>query len=253
MARAKRTVRAEARRRYRAQLATDEDADLDDPVEVTTPERPEGPSRTASGARPASPARPGLMRAFSESFRPLDLRGDLAYLPMLLRHRSVIVPSVISIVATIAVVAVIAPRLSVPNADVTIVDSLGFYIYQIFVWTPIGAAFLAGFLAQRASWLAGLVVSVVAAVCFLLSVPALLNLSPTPTSGAALTEVVDLQSTIGQSILVSLPTGALAAAFAAWYRRFLATISPNRQRRAQGKSSRDASRRSRNTRPVRGR
>jgi hypothetical protein len=189
------------------------------------------------------------MSAFSTSFRPLDLRGDLAYLPQLLRHRSVVVPSAISIVATIAVVSVIGPRLSVANPEVSILDSLGFYVYQIFVWTPIGAAFLAGFLAQRASWLAGLAVSVVAAVCFVLSVPALLNLAPTPTSGATLTESVDIQSTIGQSILVSLPTGALAAAFAAWYRRFLGTISPNRQRRTQGKATRG----SRNARPVRGR
>jgi hypothetical protein len=239
LARAKRTDRAEARRRYRAHLATEDDAGLEEPGDDAPTQRPGGPNRPPTAAQPATPARPGLMSAFSKSFRPLDLRGDLAYLPTLLRHRSVIVPSLISIISTIAVVTVIVPRLDAPQPSTSILDSLGFYIYEIFVWTPIGAGFLAGFLAQRAGWLAGLVVTVVASVCFALSWPALETLA----------EGVDLQNTVAQSILFSLPTGALAGAFAAWYRRFLATISPNRQRRAQGKSSRGA----RNARPVRGR
>ena len=87
MARAKRTDRAEARRRYRATLI-----DETEPMELggrfradeaeATADRPASRSR-ARAAAPAPPASRGRAScgAFRAAFRPTDLRGDLAALP----------------------------------------------------------------------------------------------------------------------------------------------------------------------------
>ena len=101
MARAKRTDRAEARRRYRAANAEplDDLDDLDDELlaaetdprrpRATPPAREVRPGRRRGdrdgriGARP----RPSIGAAFRSAFRPIDLRGDLRALPRLLINR----------------------------------------------------------------------------------------------------------------------------------------------------------------------
>ncbi len=97
MARAKRTDRAEARRRHRSEqaLAGVDDAALDAPeVEATTPARP------APGATTA--VRPGFATAFREAFRPLDIRADLRALPSLVRHRALWIPVLLTIAQRLA-------------------------------------------------------------------------------------------------------------------------------------------------------
>jgi hypothetical protein len=98
VARAKRTDRAEARRRYRAQLAAEGRDEEVDPAEdgepagaSPVPNRP--PQRRAAAPPPATPQRPGIGYAFRAAFRPANFREDLAALPGLLRHRSVCRPS----------------------------------------------------------------------------------------------------------------------------------------------------------------
>jgi len=179
LARAKRTARAEARRRYRTQLLSESEADLSDDVESDRPaQRPVPP-------RPAVPRRVGFRAAFGQAFHPVDFRADLAYLPTLVRERAVIIPVAISLVATLLFVLLIAPRLRLPNAQPTFLDGAGVYLYQIFVWPPpIGAAFLAGFLAKRASWLAGILVTAVGTLCVLASADAFLAI-PGATTGTA--------------------------------------------------------------------
>ena len=78
MARAKRTDRAEARRRYRAEMADAEGA-----VEGTEGEAPSGaaPARPASKQVSSPPGRLGIGAAFRQSFHPINVRADLMALP----------------------------------------------------------------------------------------------------------------------------------------------------------------------------
>lgn len=226
MARAKRTDRAEARRRYRAsQGFTDAEldaAELDD----TTPASSAGAStggvrqgRQSGGTSPAMPQRIGIGQAFRMSFRPLDLRGDLAAFPRIAtRTKALIVPIALTVVATILVIVV--------GANGTELGSvLTNFVYQYFVFTPaIGGVFIAGFLAPRASWMLGIVVGLVAAICFsivVLSFPD--QVPPLATTG---------EQAASSAFFVSPMMGALFASAAAWYRRFLALSSPKRARQA---------------------
>ena len=92
MARAKRTARAEARRRYRAEHPQEVDglddaddmAELDDGRPTPRADRPSDPGR---------PSRGGGLRAFREAYQPADFRGDLRTLPALLTSRAVTIPT----------------------------------------------------------------------------------------------------------------------------------------------------------------
>src|SRR6186997_1380988 len=82
VARAKRTDRAEARRRYRAELAqeaqTADDASTEGaaPASASSPRPAKGP-KPATPAQPPAPARPSFRNAFRAAFRSPDLPGDL--------------------------------------------------------------------------------------------------------------------------------------------------------------------------------
>jgi hypothetical protein len=168
VARAKRTDRAEARRRYRAQLAAEGTGEDLDPAEEADPAaEARGPDRTpprrAASTPPPTP-RPGIGNAFRAAFRPANLREDLAGLPRLVRHRSVWLPALISIGTTV-VLLVTGGR-----------DVISALIYQYFIVTPpIGAIFLSGFLAPRASYLTGALAGLVGAVCLAILVAASSN------------------------------------------------------------------------------
>ena len=102
VARAKRTNRTEARRRYRAeQVAPDGDSTTDVVVE-TAPAKGKGTSSAAparsKGAAPAP--RPGIMASFRAAYRPVDLRGDLRAAPMVLTHWGFLVACAIAIAAS---------------------------------------------------------------------------------------------------------------------------------------------------------
>ena len=227
MARAKRTDRAEARRRYRASVADPieaDESDLDD--ETATPAEKSGPARPA----PAVAPRPGILSAFRSSFRRIELRDDLRALPQLLRHWSFLVPVVLSGVAVV---------LTEYYPKEPIAAAVGQYFSGV---APLGAVFIAGFFAPRAAWLVGALVSLASA--------AFLSLSYI-VRFAGLPDNVFVDLGVGQQLLVStseikasLPGvitqaltagplyGAFFAAAAAWYKRFLNRASPNRQRPA---------------------
>jgi hypothetical protein len=214
VARAKRTARAEARRRYRAEQA---------PVEVPQDEPSDAPSaNTTDGGtdpRPAPEARRGIAAAFREAFRPLDLRGDLRTFPTTVRSKALWIPIVLTLISTGLFIA--APPTS--TSDWT--GLLTSFLFQYFIVTPgIGAAFIAGFLAPRASWLLGAIVGVVSAACYTFLglggyIPVAAN-APRP----AAQDVVLAAFTIGPTL------GAFFASAAAWYRRFLTLNNPNRGR-----------------------
>lgn len=211
MARAKRTERAAARRRYRAATEAEvvEPGATDD--EPATPRRP-APARSTGEA-----VRLGIGGALRASFHPLRLREDLAALPSLVTHRSLWLPVLVTIVSTVAVVVTGGK------------DAITPFLFAYFVQTPaLGGVFLAGFLAPRASWLLGAIVGLVAAVGYvaiLSIVPG--AISPTAPGGAKLEEIAF------SAFLLSPIMGGLFAALAAWYRRFLTLTNPNRGRRPQ--------------------
>jgi hypothetical protein len=216
VARAKRTERAAARRRYRA--ATDP-AMIED-EEETIDDRP---SRTAPTTRPSGDvARMGIGAALRASIHPLRVREDFAALPSLVTNKALWLPVLVTVASTVAVVATGGK------------DSITAILFAYFVQTPaIGGVFLAGFLAPRASWLLGAIVGIVAAIGYV----AVLTLVPgalTPTApGAATMESVAISAFILSPIM-----GALFASAAAWYRRFLTLTNPNRGRRNQGPQKR---------------
>lgn len=222
MARAKRTARADARRRYRAEHNLPEESEA--VVEASSA------AATARGkggtpARPASdaPARIGIGAAFRLSFRPLDLRGDIAALPFLLtRTKALWLPLLLVVGSTIA--------FAITKGE----DLVTQFMFAYFVQTPaIGGVFIAGFLAPRASWLLGLIVGLVSAICYTILIAtvfsAVVAASPTPSAA---------QDAIISAFLLSPVFGAFFAAAAAWYRRFLQLSNPNRGRQQQAKARR---------------
>ena len=223
MARAKRTARADARRRHRAQVG--------DALPVTGGPEPEGATtepapptggpairRTVPGPgsrdrgerltqeRPAPAG--GIRNAFRLAFRPLTLREDIALLPRLLRNRAFWLPCLLAAVTVAAVVAF-------QGRELVSQFLLTYFVYP----PPIGGLFLAGFLAPRASYLLGALVGIVTSVLLAVVVAA----APALFQGA----------TPSQALVAGLVTSPLAGIFfasaAAWYRRFLHLASPARQ------------------------
>jgi hypothetical protein len=226
VARAKRTARADARRRYRAEHNLPEEAALDEEVETGSPSA----RNTSTSTQAAGPARIGISQAFRMSFRSVDVRADLAALPFLAVHTKALwLPVLLVIGSTIAFAATGGQ------------DLVTQFMFAYFIQAPaIGGVFLAGFLAPRASWLLGIIVGVVAAACYAVLVlyfpRALAVVLPTPS---------EAQDAIFAAFLLSPVMGAFFAAAAAWYRRFLQLSNPNRQRRTQGKPKRGADGRTR--------
>lgn len=213
MARAKRTARADARRRYRA--ATDPAFDVDDETGETPPVA--RPARAPQGARPDdSQKRVGIFDALKVSIHPVRLRDDLAALPTLVTNRALLLPILLTVASTIAVIATSGR------------DAITPFLFTYFVQTPaLGGVFLAGFLAPRASWLLGGIVGLVAAfgyVIILLTIPDALGTTPPPAS--------TVQGVALSAFVLSPFMGAFFAAAAAWYRRFLRMSAPARPRQA---------------------
>ncbi len=226
MARAKRTNRAEARRRYRATLIDDPEFLEEEGVEAESEavdDRPIPGARRdrASASAPTStgrPARPSVTGALKAAFRPTDLRGDIAALPQLLRHRSFLIPLAL-IVGLLAVVLATGARELI---SVTLVP-------YVLAPQPVAPVFLAGFLAPRASYLIGALLGVFSwiALVVLVSSPAVVQALAGSTAAPGLTPDI-----LFGSLFWAIVGGAFYAAAAAWYKRFLALASPARAARA---------------------
>jgi hypothetical protein len=216
-------------------------------LEGSSPESADdAPPVSASKAPPAKaatppPARPGIASAFRESFRPIDIRGDLRALPRLLTHWSFYGPVLLSGAAVAAI-------------PIFGLNALTSTFYQYFSYTaPIGSSFIAGFFAPRASYLVG---GLAAFASFLFQLIAFNTGAfsgafegAKDASGAAIDPNVIAAGILNQALFVGVPSGAFFAAAAAWYRRFLRTANPNRNRppqqsgrRPDGKVSKQQSR-----------
>ena len=231
MARAKRTDRAEARRRYRATIVeSDEplDSEFEEEEREAAPATTRAP-RARSSAPAGPPPRPSIVAAFRGSFRPLDLRGDIAAIPTLLRHRAFLVPVLLVIAA----------------AGILIATGGNDVVYFL-APPPVGPVFLAGFLAPRASWIIGILVGAVASVALAIALVTPAVQAAVQPTGAAVTPV----TVLAESLFVSTIGGAAFASAAAWYKRFLASASPNRNRPRPGPRPGGQRRKSPDSRPL---
>lgn len=177
MARAKRTERADARRRYRATQAeaTEADDELEGDGEDTPAARTaatarpgarpaQRPAGQQSQQRPASAAgeRPSFTSSFRAAARPWNIREDLAYTPTLvLRTRGVWIPGAAAIGSGAFFLA------SQPLGS----NGIANLLFQLFVLPPtIAGAFLAGILAPRATYIAGGIAALIGAIVFSIAV-----------------------------------------------------------------------------------
>lgn len=225
MARAKRTDRAEARRRHRA-LAAEPLADEPvAPAPASTSSARAG-TRAATSPSSAPAGRVGIVEAFRRSTGPADIRGDLALLPWLARHTKAIwVPAVVVAVATILLVL---PE-GRSNPWVILAGQ------ALVLPPPMATSFLAGILAPRGSWLAGGIAGLFAAIGYSFLV---LTVAPA-ASPTVVDEAAPAPGSLIAYALISSPLfGVAIGAFAGFYRRFLAMSSPNRGRRPQGRQGR---------------
>lgn len=226
MARAKRTDRAEARRRYR-QTSAAEEAEYDDLDEDPTA----GPSAAGADRRPSRPgtpssapgARPSIAASFRAAYAPAPIRDDLRALPgIVLRTKAFWVPAGLAVASGVAYL--------VGGAETGIVGSMALALFL--QPPPMAASFLGGILAPRAAWAIGGLVGLTSAI--VLTVVVLLYPDATTGTGA---EGSQSQDFILFALLVSPTFGVAVGAFAGFYRRFLQSTRPtppssNRQRRA---------------------
>ncbi|HEX5148212.1 MAG TPA: hypothetical protein VFW02_03950, partial [Candidatus Limnocylindrales bacterium] len=218
VARAKRTERAAARRRYRATTEPElVETEAEEEREAPAPRRAVAPPRPSGDT-----GRVGIGAALRSSFRPLRVREDLAMLPSLVRHRSLWLPVAVT-VGGAGVVALAG------IGEGSALGVVGVLLFQYFLFPPaLGGPFLVGFLAPRASWLLGVIVGLVAASCYSILILAFSVQITTATPDAA-----QIQTAAISSFFLSPIMGGLFAALAAWYRRFLSATNPNRGRRTQ--------------------
>jgi hypothetical protein len=218
VARAKRTERAEARRRYRAAAVVDPELETADGAAPST-----GAARSSSGqaARPAAATsvRIGFAEAFRQSFRPMHVREDVASLPWIAVHTKALwLPLLITLACTIYIIATSGK------------DTISEFMFAYFIQTPaIGSVFLAGFLAPRSSWLLGAIIGFVSAICY--SILVIVYPAVVPGGGVIPPTEAEARNVAIYALVLSPIIGSFFAAAAAWYRRFLALSSPNRGRK----------------------
>jgi hypothetical protein len=224
VARAKHTVRAEARRRYRqasnqpiddADPALDADASLPAAGAARTTAKAEGrPAATPSG-------RPGFMAAFRGAYHPAHLREDLGHLPQLLTSRALLA-------AVGLVIAGGGAWVAFPNYDGAA------FAWELLVLpgSALAPQLVAGFFAPRASYLLGLLVGLAQGVVFVVIAPQMAARIGTPLTSEQTGSLLTL------SFVTGPVSGTLFAAAAAWYRRFLALSSPRRAQAGRGSPGR---------------
>ena len=219
MARAKKTDRAEARRRYRAETATTDDGATDEGD--AAPASAARSTRAATTAYSTPSGRVGIGTAFRTAFHPVNIREDLAALPWLLRSRAFLIPLAVT-VASSTLVTVTGGRDVITSLPVRLLrpDPADRRRVHRRASSPRGRAGCSG---SSSSFIAAFGYMV-----FILSVT-----TGTPDEAVA-------RQALPRHSCASPILGALFAAGAAWYRRFLQLSNPNRGApRPRPKSSAD--------------
>jgi hypothetical protein len=224
VARAKRTARADARRRYRAEQSVPEtQSEAVDQSDAETPITRGDLGLATRAAMGVPGTRQSIAGAFRAAFRPLDIRADIRALPSIaVRSKALWIPALLTLASTGLFVAVRPTTASDP------LSLIAAFLFQYFIVTPaIGGVFIAGFLAPRASWLLGAIIGLLSAACYsFLILGGFIPLAANAQQPKASDVVIAAFS-------ISPILGALFASAAAWYRRFLMLSNPNRGRARQ--------------------
>jgi len=225
VARAKGTDRAEARRRYRAIVKAQEEAEAGSEGQeavavVPTRNRGRGSQALKPLPQPQVAQRPGFFGAARAAYRPVHYREDVRYIvPLITRTHAVWPVLVLTIVA-------VPLALSRPNVkDDPILSVVLFFLSPM----PIVPAMIAGFLAPRATWLAGLIDGFIVGIGLLVLV-VLAGVSQLGFNKVPPDQVFAVSVSIFSS---ALPFGALLAAGTGWYKRFLSAMPGAGPRQAQ--------------------
>lgn len=224
MARAKRTERAEARRRYRE--ATSVVAENGDDVvaaeipAAAVPRDARTPRPAAAPAAAAGPERRSFMGTLRAAAGNADIRGDLRALPsIVVRSKAVWLPVVVILVTAVAMAI---PQIA-SNQFVTLAGNV------ILQPPPMIIAFLGGMLAPRGAWLVGGIVSLISGVAWVVVVWTTTDTLITPL-GFPYPVGTDQKVAYAVNVLITAPVfGVAIGAFAGFYRRFLNMSSPQRQ------------------------
>jgi hypothetical protein len=223
VARAKRTERADSRRRYRAATTGAPDVDAAEvpavpAAAVPRDQRDRRPSGSVPGAPPAQ--RQSFLTSLRAAAGPVDIRGDLRALPsIILRSKAAAIPGLVIVGAT---VAMLIPSLAANQ----FVAMAGNVILQP---PPMIIAFLAGMLAPRGAWLMGGLAGLASGVAYVVIVSVNTDVLMTPLG---FTYVVSAEQKLAyaQNVLITSPVfGIAVGAFAGFYRRFLNMSAPQRQ------------------------
>ena len=232
MARAKRTARADARRRYRQTIAGDPEAlEADEPA--TTAATPTGGAASRK-PNPAAGGRPvGFTDAMRMAWHQPHVREDIAALPSLVRTRWFLIPLGLVLVG-------IAGVLVLPT------NYISGLFFQLMVLPPAMApVFIVGFFAKRASYLLGLIIAVIDVIGYVAFVYTAL-----PVLAAGTPQTQSAESLVISAVAVGPLSGIFFASGAAWYRRFLGALQPAACRSRP--NQRSGQQRSKANRPARG-
>jgi hypothetical protein len=223
VARAKRTERADSRRRYRAATAGAPDVDAAGlpavpAAAVPRDQRDRRPSGSAPGAPP--PPRSSFGNSLRAAAGPVDIRGDLRAFPsIVLRSKAALIPGAIIVGTTIAMMI---PALAA-NQFVVLAGNV------ILQPPPMIIAFLAGMLAPRAAWLMGGLAGLASGIAYILVVTLNTDVLMTPLGFTYLVSA-DQKLAYAQNVLITAPVfGIAVGAFAGFYRRFLNMSAAQRQ------------------------
>jgi hypothetical protein len=223
VARAKRTDRAEARRKYRAYLlAQEEEAESSESEGQADPDKPatSRPVRDRShGVRSESvpPARTGIMAAARIAYHQPTYLSDLRYFSTLVLRTNAIWP--------IVVICVLAGGYSIVRISSYATDPILPVLFSFVFFPPLVPSMLAGFLAPRATWLAGLVASLLCTVTMMLVLyvggvtlaqeTGTVTASPSITPSATNAGVALASATAAAASLTPAPTPIASASTAA--------------------------------------
>ena len=198
MARAKRTERAEARRRFRA-LSAEQAVAVDGDVTVAG----------KATAQPRTSLVDSLRRGLGQMRAP-DVRADAAALPGIVRAKPwILAPYGLMIVG--AVLAAVLPKSAMNGGSIP-----SFYVQLAFL-QPTLLFFVAGFMAPRAAYLFGAILGLLASALFLVLALGLVGVFGSLDTMNVGDRVV---YTLWQLVQFTA-TGAIFGWFASWYRDFL--------------------------------
>ncbi len=241
MPRAKMTDRAEARRRYRAYLMAQSDTEGGETNEVDT--APDQTSRTSRGRNPQGQAsgpalapgtRVGFFTAMKMAYRTPHYREDLRGIGDLVLHTTAVWP--------VALVCAIAAALSYSQLAGRAYDAnnpiLSITLQFVLSPLPLLPPMVAGFLAPRATWLAGILAAAIA--IFFLTLVYVVARPIIPGFGQI--QSSDVLPNTFSWLTQALPFGALFGALSGWYKRFLGLTSMGNPRRATAGGSKQTSR-----------